>query len=192
MRATFVQRIRKSANRIYVEETIISWKVLKFSRSLLTNTRKKHDFFVASVLDGGALWLTLGLTFLESWIHGYCFRISRSCSQGAESVPEAPSQKGGRSSDPRDEIALPLTVRMPRTWRRSTHQGFENGNIEFGVHIADVSYYVTEGSCLIRKLLTARLLSTAARPCGTNGTTVKWHLLAQSSVDRLTQSAIMK
>ena len=51
-------------------------------------------------------------------------------------------------------LPLPLTVLTPKTWTmRCISRSLKNGNLELGVHIADVSYYVTEGSALDKEAL---------------------------------------
>ncbi|MXI72427.1 RNB domain-containing ribonuclease, partial [Mycobacterium tuberculosis] len=68
----------------------------------------------------------------------------------AESVPDAPSQKDmeGRL-DLRDEITFTIDGANAKDLDDAVHiKPLKNGNIELGVHIADVSYYVTEGSAL--------------------------------------------
>ena len=68
----------------------------------------------------------------------------------AESVPDAPSQKDmeGRL-DLRDEITFTIDCADAKDLDDAGDiKAFKNGNLELGVHIADVSYYVTEGSAL--------------------------------------------
>jgi ribonuclease R len=68
----------------------------------------------------------------------------------AQSVPDAPSEKDliGRV-DLRKEITFTIDGADAKDLDDAVHvKLLDNGNFELGVHIADVSYYVKEGSAL--------------------------------------------
>ena len=68
----------------------------------------------------------------------------------AENVPDAPSKKDleGRL-DLREEITFTIDGADAKDLDDAVHiKLLKNGNFELGVHIADVSYYVKEGSAL--------------------------------------------
>ena len=114
----------------------------------------------------------------------------------AESIPDQPSEKDmeGRL-DLRDEIIFTIDGADAMDLDDAVHiKRLEGGNFELGVHIADVSYYVTEGSALDKEALnraTSVYVTDRVVPmlperlsngiCSLN-----------PQVDRLTQSAIME
>lgn len=78
----------------------------------------------------------------------------------AEAVPDAPSQEDliGRV-DLRQEVTFTIDGADAKDLDDAVHiKRLPNGNYELGVHIADVSYYVTEGSALNRELQRVVLL----------------------------------
>jgi len=114
----------------------------------------------------------------------------------AEQVPDAPSAKDleGRL-DLREEITFTIDGADAKDLDDAVHiKLLKNGNFELGVHIADVSYYVQEGSALDKEALnraTSVYVTDRVVPmlperlsngiCSLN-----------PNVDRLTQSAIME
>ncbi len=73
----------------------------------------------------------------------------------ANAVPDEIEEKDiiGRV-DYRDEITFTIDGADAKDLDDAVHiKALDNGNIELGVHIADVSYYVTEGSALDREAL---------------------------------------
>ena len=114
----------------------------------------------------------------------------------AEAVPDAPSQEDlvGRV-DLRQEVTFTIDGADAKDLDDAVHiKRLPNGNFELGVHIADVSYYVTEGSALNREAVargTSVYVTDRVVPmlperlsngiCSLN-----------PNVDRLTQSAIME
>lgn len=114
----------------------------------------------------------------------------------AEAIAETPSSKDfiGRL-DLRDEITFTIDGADAKDLDDAVHvKLLDNGNFELGVHIADVSYYVKEGSALDREALargTSVYVTDRVVPmlperlsngiCSLN-----------PNLDRLTQSAIME
>lgn len=114
----------------------------------------------------------------------------------AEAVPDAPSQEDliGRV-DLRQEVTFTIDGADAKDLDDAVHiKRLPNGNYELGVHIADVSYYVTEGSALNRE--------AAARGTSVYVTDRVVPMLPERlsngicslnpNVDRLTLSAIME
>ncbi|HGK8657463.1 TPA: ribonuclease R family protein, partial [Streptococcus pneumoniae] len=158
---------------------------------------KKHDFFVASVLDVVGHSTDVGIDVLEVLESmDIVSEFPEAVVKEAESVPDAPSQKDmeGRL-DLRDEITFTIDGADAKDLDDAVHiKALKNGNLELGVHIADVSYYVTEGSALDKEALnraTSVYVTDRVVPmlperlsngiCSLN-----------PQVDRLTQSAIME
>ena len=158
---------------------------------------KKHDFFVAGVLDVVGHSTDAGIDVLEVLESmDIVSEFPEAVLKEAESVPEAPSEKDmeGRL-DLRDEITFTIDGADAKDLDDAVHiKPLKNGNLELGVHIADVSYYVTEGSALDKEALnraTSVYVTDRVVPmlperlsngiCSLN-----------PQVDRLTQSAIME
>lgn len=158
---------------------------------------KKHDFFVASVLDVVGHSTDVGIDVLEVLESmDIVSEFPEAVVKEAKSVPDAPSQKDmeGRL-DLRDEITFTIDGADAKDLDDAVHiKALKNGNLELGVHIADVSYYVTEGSALDKEALnraTSVYVTDRVVPmlperlsngiCSLN-----------PQVDRLTQSAIME
>ncbi|KIS06742.1 ribonuclease R [Streptococcus equi] len=114
----------------------------------------------------------------------------------ANAIPDAPSDQDlmGRV-DLRKETTITIDGADAKDLDDAIHiKRLANGNVELGVHIADVSYYVTEGSALDRE--------AAARGTSVYVTDRVVPMLPERlsngicslnpKVDRLTQSAIME
>ena len=158
---------------------------------------KKHDFFVANVLDVVGHKDDPGIDVLEvlesmDIVSEFPERVLKE----ASTIPEALSEKDfeGRL-DLRNEITFTIDGADAKDLDDAVHiKKLENGHFELGVHIADVSYYVKEGSELDKEafnratsvyvidrvvpMLPERLSNGI---CSLN-----------PNVDRLTQSAIME
>ena len=117
---------------------------------------KKHDFFVASVLDVVGHSTDAGIDVLEVLESmDIVSEFPEAVLQEAESVPDTPSGKDmeGRL-DLRDEITFTIDGADAKDLDDAVHiKPLKNGNFELGVHIADVSYYVKEGSALDKEAL---------------------------------------
>ena len=158
---------------------------------------KKHDFFVASVLDVVGHSTDAGIDVLEVLESmDIVSEFPAAVLKEAENVPDVPSEKDfeGRL-DLRNEITFTIDGADAKDLDDAVHiKPLKNGNIELGVHIADVSYYVTEGSALDKEALnraTSVYVTDRVVPmlperlsngiCSLN-----------PQVNRLTQSAIME
>ena len=158
---------------------------------------KKHDFFVANVLDVVGHKDDPGIDVLEvlesmDIVSEFPERVLKE----ASTIPEALSEKDfeGRL-DLRNEITFTIDGADAKDLDDAVHiKKLENGHFELGVHIADVSYYVKEGSELDKEALnraTSVYVTDRVVPmlperlsngiCSLN-----------PNVDRLTQSAIME
>lgn len=158
---------------------------------------KKHDFFVATVLDVVGNKDDPGIDVLEvlesmDIVSEFPERVLKE----ASTIPETLSEKDfeGRL-DLRNEITFTIDGADAKDLDDAVHiKKLKNGHFELGVHIADVSYYVQEGSELDKEALnraTSVYVTDRVVPmlperlsngiCSLN-----------PNVDRLTQSAIME
>lgn len=158
---------------------------------------RKHDYFVASVRDIVGHQGDVGIDVLEVLESmDIVSEFPEDVLAEANAVPDAPSDKDmiGRV-DLRNEVTFTIDGADAKDLDDAVHiKLLDNGNFELGVHIADVSYYVTEGSALNREALnrgTSVYVTDRVVPmlperlsngiCSLN-----------PNVDRLTQSAIME
>lgn len=158
---------------------------------------KKHDFFVATILDVVGHKDDPGIDVLEvlesmDIVSEFPERVLKE----ASAIPDMPSKKDfeGRL-DLRHEITFTIDGADAKDLDDAVHiKKLSNGHFELGVHIADVSYYVQEGSELDKEALnraTSVYVTDRVVPmlperlsngiCSLN-----------PNVDRLTQSAIME
>lgn len=158
---------------------------------------KKHDFFVATILDVVGHKDDPGIDVLEvlesmDIVSEFPERVLKEASV----IPDMPSKKDfeGRL-DLRNEITFTIDGADAKDLDDAVHiKKLSNGHFELGVHIADVSYYVQEGSELDKEALnraTSVYVTDRVVPmlperlsngiCSLN-----------PNVDRLTQSAIME
>lgn len=158
---------------------------------------RKHNYFVATVRDVVGHVTDPGIDVLEVLESmDIVSEFPEEVLKEAEQVPDAPSAKDleGRL-DLREEITFTIDGADAKDLDDAVHiKLLKNGNFELGVHIADVSYYVTEGSALDKEALnraTSVYVTDRVVPmlperlsngiCSLN-----------PNVDRLTQSAIME
>lgn len=158
---------------------------------------KKRDYFVGRIRHVIGHKDDVGLDVLEVLesmdIH---WEFPEEVLAEARRIPEQPLEKDyeGRL-DLRGEIIFTIDGADAKDLDDAVHiKQLENGNLELGVHIADVSYYVVEGSALDREALqrgTSVYVTDRVVPmlperlsngiCSLN-----------PNLDRLTQSAIME
>ena len=158
---------------------------------------KKHDFFVATVLDVVGHKDDPGIDVLEvlesmDIVSEFPERVLKE----ASTIPEMLSEKDleGRL-DLRNEITFTIDGADAKDLDDAVHiKKLKNGHFELGVHIADVSYYVKEGSELDKEALsraTSVYVTDRVVPMLpdrlSNGV-----CSLNPNVDRLTQSAIME
>ncbi|MGT2715022.1 ribonuclease R [Streptococcus respiraculi] len=158
---------------------------------------KKRDYFVATIRDVIGHKDDVGIDVLEvlesmDIISEFPDEVLAEANQ----IPDQPTEKDyeGRL-DLRKEIIFTIDGADAKDLDDAVHiKQLKNGNLELGVHIADVSHYVTEGSALDREALsrgTSVYVTDRVVPmlperlsngiCSLN-----------PNVDRLTQSAIME
>lgn len=158
---------------------------------------KKHDFFVANVLDVVGHKDDPGIDVLEvlesmDIVSGFPERVLKE----ASTIPEALSEKDfeGRL-DLRNEITFTIDGADAKDLDDAVHiKKLENGHFELGVHIADVSYYVKEGSELDKEALNrATSVYVIDRVVPMLPERLSNGICSLNpNVDRLTQSAIME
>ena len=158
---------------------------------------RHYDYFVGSVRDIIGHQGDAGIDVLEVLESmDIVSEFPEDVMAEAEAVPDAPSQEDllGRV-DLRQEVTFTIDGADAKDLDDAVHiKRLPNGNFELGVHIADVSYYVTEGSALNREAVargTSVYVTDRVVPmlperlsngiCSLN-----------PNVDRLTQSAIME
>ena len=158
---------------------------------------RHYDYFVGSVRDIIGHQGDAGIDVLEVLESmDIVSEFPEDVMAEAEAVPDAPSQEDlvGRV-DLRQEVTFTIDGADAKALDDAVHiKHLPNGNFELGVHIADVSYYVTEGSALNREAVargTSVYVTDRVVPmlperlsngiCSLN-----------PNVDRLTQSAIME
>ncbi|MGT2775059.1 ribonuclease R [Streptococcus hyovaginalis] len=156
-----------------------------------------HDYFVGHVRDIVGHQGDVGIDVLEVLESmDIVSEFPEDVIAEANAVPDAPSAKDlvGRV-DLRQEITFTIDGADAKDLDDAVHiKRLENGNFELGVHIADVSYYVTEGSALNREAVTRgtsvyvtdRVVPMLPERLS-NGI-----CSLNPNVDRLTQSAIME
>ena len=158
---------------------------------------RHHDYFVGSVRDIIGHQGDAGIDVLEVLESmDIVSEFPEDVMAEAEAVPDAPSQEDliGRV-DLRQEVTFTIDGADAKDLDDAVHiKRLPNGNYELGVHIADVSYYVTEGSALNRE--------AAARGTSVYVTDRVVPMLPERlsngicslnpNVDRLTLSAIME
>lgn len=189
---------QKIQQRIYVKKSplvLTGTEIIKVD--IEKYPTKGHDFFVATLRDVVGHKDDAGIDVLEVLESmDIVSEFPEDVLAEAEAVPEAPSEAemAGRL-DLRDEMTFTIDGADAKDLDDAVHiNRLENGNIELGVHIADVSHYVTEGSALDREALnrgTSVYVTDRVVPmlperlsngiCSLN-----------PNVDRLTQSAIME
>lgn len=158
---------------------------------------KKHDFFVATIEDVVGHITDPGIDVLEVLASmDIVSEFPEEVLKEADAVADVPSEKEMADRlDLRDEITFTIDGADAKDLDDAVHiKKLANGHLELGVHIADVSYYVKEGSALDREALnraTSVYVTDRVVPmlperlsngiCSLN-----------PRVDRLTQSAIME
>ncbi|HFH9010943.1 TPA: ribonuclease R [Streptococcus agalactiae] len=156
-----------------------------------------HDYFVASVRDIVGHQGDVGIDVLEVLESmDIVSEFPEDVIAEANAIPDAPTEKDliGRV-DLRQEVTFTIDGADAKDLDDAVHiKLLDNGHFELGVHIADVSYYVTEGSALNREALsrgTSVYITDRVVPmlperlsngiCSLN-----------PNLDRLTQSCIME
>lgn len=189
---------QKIAQKIYIKKSplvLTGTEILKVDIEAYPN--KKRDFFVATIRDVVGHKDDVGIDVLEVLESmDVVSEFPEEVLAEANRVPDAPSEKdfAGRL-DLRDEIIFTIDGADAKDLDDAVHiKQLKNGNLELGVHIADISYYVTEGSELDKEAVkrgTSVYVTDRVVPmlperlsngiCSLN-----------PNVDRLTQSAIME
>ena len=189
---------QKIAQKIYIKKSplvLTGTEILKVDIEAYPN--KKRDYFVATIRDVVGHKDDVGIDVLEVLESmDIVSEFPDEVLAEADRAPKSPSEKDfeGRL-DLRDEIIFTIDGADAKDLDDAIHiKQLKNGNLELGVHIADVSYYVTEGSALDQEAIkrgTSVYVTDRVVPmlperlsngiCSLN-----------PNVDRLTQSAIME
>lgn len=115
-----------------------------------------HDYFVASVRDIVGHQGDVGIDVLEVLESmDIVSEFPEDVIAEANAIPDAPTEKDliGRVNL-RQEVTFTIDGADAKDLDDAVHiKLLDNGHFELGVHIADVSYYVTEGSALNREAL---------------------------------------
>ncbi|HEN0192295.1 TPA: ribonuclease R [Streptococcus agalactiae] len=115
-----------------------------------------YDYFVASVRDIVGHQGDVGIDVLEVLESmDIVSEFPEDVIAEANAIPDAPTEKDliGRV-DLRQEVTFTIDGADAKDLDDAVHiKLLDNGHFELGVHIADVSYYVTEGSALNREAL---------------------------------------
>ncbi|MGT2950618.1 ribonuclease R [Streptococcus cuniculi] len=158
---------------------------------------KKRDYFVATIRDVIGHKDDVGIDVLEVLESmDILSEFPDEVLAEANQIPDQPSEKDyeGRL-DLRQEIIFTIDGADAKDLDDAVHiKQLKNGNLELGVHIADVSHYVTEGSALDQEALhrgtsvyvTDRVVPMLPERLSNGICSLNPH------VDRLTQSAIME
>lgn len=189
---------QKIQQKIYIKKEPV---VLKGTEIIKVDIDKYptrgHDYFVASVRDIVGHQGDVGIDVLEVLESmDIVSEFPAEVLAEANAISEAPTAKDliGRV-DLRQETTITIDGADAKDLDDAIHiKLLDNGNYELGVHIADVSYYVTEGSALDKEAVrrgTSVYVTDRVVPmlperlsngiCSLN-----------PNVDRLTQSALME
>ncbi|HES6796586.1 TPA: ribonuclease R [Streptococcus pyogenes] len=189
---------QKIQQKIYIKKEPV---VLKGTEIIKVDIDKYptrgHDYFVASVRDIVGHQGDVGIDVLEVLESmDIVSEFPAEVLAEANAISEAPTAKDliGRV-DLRQETTITIDGADAKDLDDAIHiKLLDNGNYELGVHIADVSYYVTEGSSLDKEAIargTSVYVTDRVVPmlperlsngiCSLN-----------PNVDRLTQSALME
>lgn len=189
---------QKISQKIYIKKEPIVLDGTEIIKAAIDKyPTRGHDYFVASVRDIVGHQDDVGIDVLEILESmDIVSAFPDAVLAEAEAIAETPSSKDfiGRL-DLRDEITFTIDGADAKDLDDAVHvKLLDNGNFELGVHIADVSYYVKEGSALDREALargTSVYVTDRVVPmlperlsngiCSLN-----------PNLDRLTQSAIME
>ncbi|MGT2636875.1 ribonuclease R [Streptococcus ratti] len=189
---------QKISQKIYIKKEPIALDGTEIIKVAIDKyPTRGHDYFVASVRDIVGHQDDVGIDVLEILESmDIVSAFPDAVLAEAEAIAETPSSKDfiGRL-DLRDEITFTIDGADAKDLDDAVHvKLLDNGNFELGVHIADVSYYVKEGSALDREALargTSVYVTDRVVPmlperlsngiCSLN-----------PNLDRLTQSAIME
>lgn len=196
--AGYIRSKTKNSTKIYIKKEPV---VLKGTEIIKVDIDKYptrgHDYFVASVRDIVGHQGDVGIDVLEVLESmDIVSEFPAEVLAEANAISEAPTAKDliGRV-DLRQETTITIDGADAKDLDDAIHiKLLDNGNYELGVHIADVSYYVTEGSALDKEAVrrgTSVYVTDRVVPmlperlsngiCSLN-----------PNVDRLTQSALME
>lgn len=189
---------QKISQKIYVKQSplvLTGTEILKVDIESYPN--RKRDYFVATLRDVVGHKDDVGIDVLEILESmDIVSEFPAEVLDEANRVPDSPSEEDFKGRlDLREEIVFTIDGADAKDLDDAVHiKQLKNGNLELGVHIADVSYYVREGSELDKEAIkrgTSVYVTDRVVPmlperlsngiCSLN-----------PNVNRLTQSAIME
>lgn len=189
---------QKISQKIYLKKSNVVLKGTEVIKvTIVTYPSHKNDYFVSELIDIVGHADDPGIDVLEVLESmAIVSDFPEDVLAEAEAIPDSPSQADFKGRlDLRDEITFTIDGADAKDLDDAIHiKGLSNGHLELGVHIADVAYYVKEGTALDREALnrgTSVYVTDRVVPmlperlsngiCSLN-----------PQVDRLTQSAIME
>ena len=189
---------QKITQRIYVKKSPLVLEGTEIVKvDIERYPSKRHDYFIATLREVVGHKNDAGIDVLEVLESmDIVSEFPEAVLAEANQVPDAPSEEDLKDRlDLRREVTFTIDGADAKDLDDAVHiKKLSNGNVELGVHIADVSYYVTEGSALDKEALrrgTSVYVTDRVVPmlperlsngiCSLN-----------PNVDRLTQSAIME
>lgn len=148
---------QKISQKIYIKKQPIALDGTEIIKVMVEKyPTRRHDYFVASVQDIVGHQGDAGIDVLEVLESmAIVSAFPEDVMAEANRVPDSPSEADfANRLDLRDELTFTIDGADAKDLDDAVHiKCLENGNVELGVHIADVSYYVTEQSALNREAL---------------------------------------
>lgn len=148
---------QKITQRIYVKKSPLVLEGTEIVKvDIERYPSKRHDYFIATLREVVGHKNDAGIDVLEVLESmDIVSEFPEAVLAEANQVPDAPSEEDLKGRlDLRREVTFTIDGADAKDLDDAVHiKKLSNGNVELGVHIADVSYYVTEGSALDKEAL---------------------------------------